>query len=148
MARRLAGRVGSALVSFGSEEDTAYEQLMNDNRDVFKPSFRSRRPTTINMLDPDSPFLLGLAQMPINCATHLHSIIGTGGVNPLAEPGDGVVSVSSAQHCGESEIFVPAKHEKLHQHPASIAEVARILRLHAAQQPATVAPERSVQIQD
>lgn len=69
--------------------------------------------------------------MPANCTTHLHWIIGTGGANPLVEPGDGVVTVSSAKHYGDSELFVPAKHEKLHRHPASINEVARILCVHA-----------------
>ena len=38
-----------------------------------------RRPTTIDLLDPESPFLGALAQMPIPCKTHLHTIIGTGG---------------------------------------------------------------------
>ena len=132
MARRLTGLVGSALVSFGSTEDEAYRQLIDDNRDVFKPSMDRRRPTSINLLDPDSPFLVGLAQMPIQCGTHLHSIIGTGG-SALSEPGDGVVPITSARHCGDSELYVDAKHEKLHRDPASIAEVARILRLHAAE---------------
>jgi hypothetical protein len=71
--------------------------------------------------------------MPVNCQTRLHSIIGTGGNNLLGETGDGLVSISSAQHYGDSELFVPAKHEKLHRHPASICEVGRILRLHAAE---------------
>jgi hypothetical protein len=75
--------------------------------------------------------------MPINGATRLHSIIGTGGIS-LSEPGDGVVPVTSARHCGDSELFVPAKHEKLHRDPASIAEVARILRLHAAEVDRTI----------
>jgi hypothetical protein len=70
--------------------------------------------------------------MPVNRTTHLHSIVGTGGMNPLSEPGDGVVAVSSARHYGESELFVPAEHERVHRHPEAINEVARILRVHAA----------------
>jgi pimeloyl-ACP methyl ester carboxylesterase len=132
MTRRLAGRVGSALVSFGAEEDALYRTLVADNRDVFKPYVTGRRPTTVALLDPDSPLLAGLEKMPVNSATRLHSIIGTGGSNPMAEPGDGVVPVSSARHFSDSELFVPAKHEKLHRHPASINEVVRILRVHAA----------------
>jgi hypothetical protein len=135
MAQRLVGRIGSALVTFGSEEETAYWQLIDDNPDLFKPEVKRRRPTTITMLDPDSPLLTGLARMRVDCTTHLHSIIGTGGANPLSEPGDGVVAVSSARHYGDSELLVPAKHEKLHRHPASINEVARILRMHADQAP-------------
>jgi hypothetical protein len=132
LTRRLAGCVGSELVRFGSAEDEEYRQLIDQNRDVFKPSVQRHRPTTIDLLDPDSPSLQALAQTPINCAMHLHSIIGTGGIC-LSEPGDGVVPVTSARHCGDSELVVPAKHERLHRDPASIAEVARILRLHAAE---------------
>jgi hypothetical protein len=133
LTRRLAGRVGDTLVSFGTAEDDAYWELMDENRDVFKPAVQRRRPTTIDLLDPESPFLDALARMPINCATRLHSIVGTGGHSISGEPGDGVVPVTSARHCGDSELFVAAKHEKLHRDPASIAEVARILRLHAAE---------------
>ncbi len=132
MARRLAGRVGSALVRYGSEEVTEYRQLIQDNPCVFKPYLQRHRPTTITLLDPDSPLLAGLWQMPVNGATRLHSIIGTGGVNALSEPGDGVVTVSSARHYGDSERFVHARHEMLHRHAASISEVAGILRVHAA----------------
>ena len=70
--------------------------------------------------------------MPFNPAVHLHSIVGTGKLSPVGEPGDGVVDVSSARCRGvDSELFVPAQHEKLHRDPESIAEMARILRLHA-----------------
>jgi pimeloyl-ACP methyl ester carboxylesterase len=138
IARRLAGCVGNALISFGSTEDEDYRQLIDQNCGLFKPAVQRHRPTTIDLLDPDSPFLQALAEMPINCATRLHSIIGTGGCSP-SEPGDGVVPVASARHCGDSELLVPAKHEKLHRHPASIAEVARILRLHAVEMDQAIA---------
>ena len=132
MTRRLAGRISSKLVSFGSQEDDQYRELMDDNRDVFRPELARKRPTTIDMLEPTSPFLAALQQMPLACSVHTHSIIGTGG-SPLGGPGDGVVSVESARQAGvESEFYVPAKHEKLHRHPDSIAELLRILRLHAA----------------
>jgi pimeloyl-ACP methyl ester carboxylesterase len=133
MALRLAGRIGSALVEFGSEEDSKYRQLIDSNPHVFKPYLKRGRPTTISLLEPDSPLLAGLARLPARGGVRLHSIIGTGGANPLADPGDGVVAVSSARHYGDSELFVPATHQKLHRHPASIHEVARILRMHSAQ---------------
>ena len=131
MAQRVAGRVGSSLVNFGSEEDAVWQELVDSNRNVFRDDISDRRPTTIDFLEPDSPLLMGLEKLPINSAVRLHSIIGTGGTNPFAEPGDGVVAVSSARHCGDSELFVDAKHEELHKDPVSIDEVARILRLHA-----------------
>lgn len=132
MARRLAGKVGTVMVNFGSEEETAYRNLMEANPDVFKPEVAWRRPTTIQLLDPDSPFLEALAQMPIACRVRTNTILGDGGKNPFGEPSDGVVPVSSAQHGGESELVVTEEHERLHRHEETIAEVARILRQHAA----------------
>jgi hypothetical protein len=129
---RVAGRIGNALVSFNSTEAAEFQQVIEINQDVFRPDFSREPPTSIALLEPDSPFLAGLANMPINPATHIHSIIGTGGGYFAPEPGDGVVAVSSARHCGESELFVPTVHEELHRDPESINEVARILRQHAA----------------
>jgi hypothetical protein len=131
MTRRLAGRVGNALVSFGSSEDDEYREIVDNNPGVFRDDFDTKPPTSISLLEPDSPFLLGLANMPINPAVRIHSIIGTGGVYPLGVEGDGVVSVASAEHCGDSTLYVPTVHERLHRNPESIAEVMRILRLHA-----------------
>ena len=75
--------------------------------------------------------------MPVQPATRLHSIIGTGGATSWIEPNDGVVDVTSARHPGVcSERYVPAKHERLHRDPESVAEIARILRSHAACLPA------------
>lgn len=131
-AQRVAGRIGSSLVSFGSAEDAMWQELLDNNPHVFRDDVADQRPTTINFLEPDSPLLMTLERLPIRAAVGLHSIIGTGGTNPLAEPGDGVVAVSSAMHCGSSTLFVDAKHEELHKVQESIDEVARILRLHAA----------------
>ncbi len=132
MARRLAGRIGSSLVNFGPQAKQEYLQVINANRDVFKPAVTESRPTAVNFLEPNNPFLNALGQMPVNPAVRLHSIVGTGKLSPVGEPGDGVVSVSSARCRGvDSEWFVPAQHEKLHRDPESIVEMARILRLHA-----------------
>jgi hypothetical protein len=66
----------------------------------------------------------------------LHSIIGTGGTRLIGEPGDGIVPVSSARQAGAcSELLVPARHTELHHDPATMAELQRILRQHAAQSP-------------
>ncbi len=132
MARRAAGRIGNMLIRFDTAEDKQYQMLLEQNRDVFKPFLQRRRPTTIALLEPENPFLAALDRLPINCQTRLHSIIGTGGLNPTEAPGDGVVPVCSAEHAGDSALEVPARHEWLHRHPSAIAEVSRILRLHVA----------------
>lgn len=145
LARRLAGRVGSSLVSFGPDANQEYRQLMETNSDVFKPNVVRRRPTSVDFVEPDNPFLIALREMPVNPTVHLHSIIGTGKLVPVGEPGDGVVDVSSARCPGvESELFVPAQHEKLHRDPESIAEMARILRQHASECLSPAAPLASV----
>ncbi len=134
LARRLAGRLGSSLVKFGTEEKAEYRELMDDNRDIFNAWIVRSRPTSVDFVEPTNPFLIALEEMPVNPATQMHSIVGTGGLS-LGEPGDGVVTVRSARVCGvQSELLVSAKHEKLHRHPDSIAELARILRAHAAAQ--------------
>jgi len=132
MARRVVGRISSSLVSFGADK-TEYRQLMEANDDVFKPYVKRSRPTSVDFLEPTSPYLHAFWQMPIAPQVRLHSIIGTGGIS-LSEPTDGVVTVESARHPNvQSEVYVPAVHEKLHRHPDSIQELLRILRLHAAE---------------
>ena len=141
LARRVAGRIGSSIVNFGPQATEEYMEVMNANRDIFKPAITQSRPTTLNFLEPDNPFLNALGQMPFNPTVHLHSIIGTGKLSPFGEPGDGVVDVASARLPGvESELYVPAVHEKLHRDPDSIAEMARILRLHASECLSPAAP--------
>jgi pimeloyl-ACP methyl ester carboxylesterase len=132
MASRLSGRVGAALVRFSGEEHTAFMELIEQNPELFKPEIQRRRPTSVAMLEPDNPYLAALEQMPVSSRVRLHSIIGTGGLNPT-EPGDGIVPIASARHWGDSELYVRAHHEKLHQVPDTIAEVARIMRLNAAE---------------
>jgi pimeloyl-ACP methyl ester carboxylesterase len=131
MAQRVAGRIGSSLVSFGSEEDAAWQELIDDNPQVFRGDISDRRPTTLDFLEPDNPLLMALERLPIRATVSMHSIIGTAVTKPLAGRGDGVVSVESAQHCGASTFLVDTTHEELHKVPESIAEVARILRVHA-----------------
>lgn len=136
MARRLAGRVGSSLVSFGGEAREQYLELMEDNRDIFKPALTSSRPTSVNLMEPDNPFLMAINAMQISPRVRIHTIAGTGGMASWGEPTDGVVTLSSARHRGAtSELFVPAKHEFLHRDPITVAELARILRSHAAEAP-------------
>ena len=45
----------------------------------------------------------------------------------------GRVPVASAQHPGvESEVYIDSRHARLQRHQETVAEVKRILRLHAA----------------
>jgi pimeloyl-ACP methyl ester carboxylesterase len=139
LSRRLIGRMASALVR-PSAADERFAQLVAENPLVFGGRTMNRRPTSIDLLEPESPLLAALLQMPIAPHVRTHSIIGTGGVTPVEGPSDGVVTVASARLAGvESELFVPARHSELQSDDLAIAEIARIMRLHAATPLATAA---------
>lgn len=141
-ATRSVGRVSSSFVRFAGVEEVAYKQLMRANRDVFDRYLWRKRPTSIDLLEPSSPVLAALAQMPINPQVTLHTIIGTGMPHVLREPSDGVVAMSSAEHPGTvSELHVPALHMQLHNVPETFNELVRILRLHLEELPAGAGPE-------
>jgi pimeloyl-ACP methyl ester carboxylesterase len=131
-SRRLVGRIASDLVHISGPEETQYQQLMGNNRDIFAEYLWKSWPTSIDLLEPSNPLLQAFACMPYSRCVRLHSIIGTGGRTLGGESGDGLVSVSSARQAGVcSELYVPVRHEKLHRDPASVNDLMRILRQHA-----------------
>lgn len=130
-ARRPVGRLGSALVEPSAESEAEHNQLVRDNPDLFRDELRKRLPTSIDLLEPENPLLGATAELPFSPCVSLHSIIGESQTTHH-EPSDGVVPVSSARLIGvNSEVIVDSKHEVLHRAPATVAEVVRILRVHA-----------------
>jgi pimeloyl-ACP methyl ester carboxylesterase len=98
--------------------------------------------TSVDLLDPASPALKLLAARPRPAGVHYHSVIGVtqdntailerllAGASPC-EPGDGVVPATSAHlDSAESEVTVPADHNRIHQHPLAVLEVRRVLLEH------------------
>jgi pimeloyl-ACP methyl ester carboxylesterase len=131
-SQRLVGRVGSSLVRFDTGRNQQFSDFVDANYDVVRPRFRSGLPTSLDLLEPDSPFLDALLEMPINRCVRMHSIIGDARGGVIHEPSDGVVPVSSARLKGvESELFVDAEHTMLHRDPATTDELKRILWEHA-----------------
>ncbi|HEY0791214.1 MAG TPA: alpha/beta fold hydrolase [Chthoniobacterales bacterium] len=93
----------------------------------------ARIPTSIDGLSPRSPLLQAMNQLPIR-APH-HSIIGDRGRGDTPNSSDGVVPYwSSHLATSASEKIVPSGHSSL-ENPFTIAEVQRILRLHAGRTP-------------
>ena len=132
MARRLTGRAASQFVHYSAEEEAAYRQLMDGNRDVFREYLWEKKPTTIDLLEPDNPLLDAMARMPMSPCVRCHSIIGTRVTALGSEPSDGVVPVSSARLAGAcSERFVAARHQMVGKVDESLEELQRILREHA-----------------
>jgi pimeloyl-ACP methyl ester carboxylesterase len=123
----------------------APKDLITEANDVtaLNPALKYRQlPNSVDLLAPDAPALLVLADRPRPPGVHYHSVVG---VAPKCsavverwlagdhEPGDGVVPVRSAHFEGaESELIVPADHFHIHQHPLAVREVRRILLEHAA----------------
>lgn len=132
-SRRAIGRVSSQVVRIDEGRNQMFADFVADNEGLVRPQFRGGLPTSLDLLEPDSPFLDALLEMPVPRRVHLHSIIGDARGGVVHERSDGVVPVSSAQLAGvDSELFVPAEHTHLHRDPATVDEVKRILREHAA----------------
>lgn len=129
-ARRAIGRFGASLVRSGGREADQYADFVANNPCLIVPEYVDRLPTSIDLLEPDSPLLLALQQLRIRPDVCLHSIIGTGGCC-LHAPSDGVVNVTSARHpCVESEAYVDERHESLPSNAETAKELIRILQLH------------------
>jgi pimeloyl-ACP methyl ester carboxylesterase len=132
IAKGFIGRVASLLVKTPSS-------LLHVARDV-KHFVRSDSsllkanhiPNSVDTLSPDSHFVKLLGSIPIATSIPVHSIMGDRGKGDTPKSSDGVVPYESSHFAGaHSELIVPSGHSA-HQDPKAIAEVGRILRLHAA----------------
>lgn len=124
-------RVASSLVRQPGEIQAAIKKLSDENPGAFKPAFLGGLPTSIDNLATDNPTLKAINRMPINPRTRMHSIVGSGKLLPLFQPGDGVVPTSSARLVGvDSELFVNDWHTHVHRDLRSIREIERILHEH------------------
>jgi pimeloyl-ACP methyl ester carboxylesterase len=128
----LIGRGAALLVEPSPEQAAMHEQLMRDNPNTFNPLIEQRLPTSIDMLQPQSPLLAVMGQMRINPCVMLHNVIGVAMPLSLDGPTDGVVSIRSASHPGcQSVLAFNAAHSKVHREMRTSYEVLRILNLHA-----------------
>lgn len=124
----LLGRGASLLVEPAPATAAIHQQLIRDNPGVFNPEFEQRLPTSIDMLQPDSPLLSAMQDMPLRPGVRLHNILGVSHPVSLDGPSDGVVSVHSASHPGcQSVLAVGAKHTRVHRTLEASAEVLRVL---------------------
>ncbi len=129
IASRPVGRMASGMVRL---DGTSLSQLVDNSLGVRRDE-NQEIPTSIDLLEPTNPTLLSIASLPVSPCVAAHSIIGMGRGGVVCPPGDGVVPISSARIPGvESEFYVESGHD-VHQRPAAIHEVRRILLQHAAQ---------------
>jgi pimeloyl-ACP methyl ester carboxylesterase len=132
MARRLVGRLGSALVETAPQAAERHQQVIRDNSGAFSAEFTRRLPTSIDLLEPSSPLLLATSRLPYRPGVVAHSIIGEGSYTVGSGPSDGVVPVCSARlHGVISEKLVTVRHARQPGNEEIIAEVMRIFVEHA-----------------
>ncbi len=144
LATQLIGRIGSSWIKPPTDTDIRYRNMMAQNPGVFNAALQRRFPTSIDMLEPNSPLLLGVEQLPVSSQVQLHSIIGYGHTVLLSGDGDGVVPVSSARYAGvRTEQFVNARHTELHHKMETVNGLLQILAVHAAQYDAATYPRSS-----
>jgi pimeloyl-ACP methyl ester carboxylesterase len=136
------GHLGELLVSQPSSMKEAHRQLIRDNPRVFSREFTRRIPTSIDLLEPESPLLNAIDRLPFASYVQLHSIIGRGHWMVGAGDSDNVVPVASARQSGVvTERFIKARHIELPMDVASIQELFCILRRHIQEFDIVAAPE-------
>ncbi len=111
------------------------QTLLRDNPGYFRAWDVLNVNTSIDSLDPDSPFLPVLLSARHAPWVTYHNIAGRvparGMLGRVAGDGDGVVSLASATtEDTVSQIVVEADHMNVHRHPRTILEVRRILLEH------------------
>ncbi len=139
-ARQAVGRISSAMVSVPEEIQQQHDELARNNPGVFSEEMQRRVPTSIDLLEPDSPLLRSMLCLRVAPQVQVHSLIANGELMWRDGPGDGVVPVSSALHPNEaSRRMVPTTHSGLHHHPEAVEELVNILRRHVAELDAAAA---------
>ncbi|WP_166823073.1 esterase/lipase family protein [Thalassoroseus pseudoceratinae] len=140
MSQRLIGCLGKLLAGQPHESAEDWKEVRRLNKDNLRPYIPRRLPSSVRGLSPRSPGLKGLNMLPFASHVKLHSIIGTGGLEPCF-PGDGVVAVDSARIGGvESELFVDAGHSSIKEQPETLREIHAILWLHLRESPPDLSP--------
>ena len=130
-AQKWIGRISSLLVREPEQRRLDHSALIAANPGVFSNEFSRRIPTSIDLLEPDSPLLQAVNCLPIDPSVATHSIIGTGYWMPGFGDSDGVVPVQSAQlKRSGTEYFLHARHSKLPQEQLVIDDLFQTLKEH------------------
>ena len=129
LTRAFVGRVGSNLIGTDDHVGGLLSLLVRDNPDAFPRRFR-KVPTSIETLDPESPYLKALLTMKPGSGVTFHSIIGSERPEGKENTTDGVVPYRSSHIDGvKSELIVQSNHG-VQANPYAIMEVHRILLEH------------------
>jgi pimeloyl-ACP methyl ester carboxylesterase len=134
LAGGLVGSIGNRIIEPSKAPTRVLKDLAAQYPGLLDPYYArvsaSGGPTSLVSIAPN-PLLNALVKLPIKVP--FHSIIGH--IGPIAGPGstDGLVEYNSSHLEGaESEKIIPAGHY-LMAHPATVAEIKRILEENIAQ---------------
>jgi pimeloyl-ACP methyl ester carboxylesterase len=109
----------------------ASTELATRNAEDFKVDPRNMESGSLFGMTPNNPVLQVMAATPIAPGVHANSIIAVDGNGPVEGSDDGVVKYESSHLEGvDSEYIVRSTHST-QSNPYTIAEVRRILLLHA-----------------
>jgi pimeloyl-ACP methyl ester carboxylesterase len=130
MAALRLGRIASWLVSLPGDLTQRTLNVITQNQDKLLVQKMEKLPTSVDNMDPSSPFIKTLASIPVAEGITAHSIIAVLGDGPITSGGDGVVKYESAHIEGvKSELVVRSGHS-VQSNPKAIEEVRRILLEH------------------
>ena len=138
-ATNTLGRLGAKLIGDPIADQSVTEEAYKYARPEVVSQDRDHLPNSVEVLDPDSPFLALVDSLPLKSDIPFHSIMGDrgkGGNLNRTKPqsSDGIVPYWSSQMEGaESELIVPSDHWS-HLHPQGKSEIRRILNQYAESQ--------------
>ncbi|HMO36159.1 MAG TPA: hypothetical protein PKA06_08955, partial [Gemmatales bacterium] len=119
------GRLGKKLVRLPNQFKESLNDIVINNPDAWPEQMREI-PTSVDMLDPESPAIVALSHRTKPERVHYHSVIGVVSRHHFFQqmrdlfnwddaPGDGVVRYDSAHlDFADSETIVRADHMKVH----------------------------------
>lgn len=110
--------------------------MIDCNPGVFSKEVSTRIPTSIDLLDPESPLLRAIDLLEVNPDVKLHSVIGDYCWRIGFGRSDLVVRVESAREpAAVSELVIKARHQNVNKEPVVVRELLCILRNYAADHP-------------
>jgi pimeloyl-ACP methyl ester carboxylesterase len=129
LSRGVVGRVSSNLITPDDHVSNLLNGLVRDNPKAFPKRFR-KVPTSIETLDPESPYLKALLAMKPSPRVIFHSIIGSERPEGKENTTDGVVPYKSSHLDGVASEVIVQSHHGVQENPYAIMEVHRILLEH------------------
>ncbi len=130
--------ISSKLIRLPRALIRSQQALFRDNKELIRDDRLLKIETSIDSLDPNSPFFPVMLSARRAPWVEYHNVVGVvpekGLLGKLAAGSDGVVAYESAtMDDAETEITVPSDHIVVHAHPRAVLEVRRILLDHLAE---------------